>query len=220
VGQDALDVLACYGVPVLAGRTVRSGPEAADAARALSTPVAVKALGPGLLHKSDRGGVRLGLASPDAAGTAYDEMAATLGADMTAALVQPMCSEGVETLAGFVQHDPFGPAVVFGPGGTAVELLGDHVTRLAPLTDVEASEMVHGLRSSPLLTGFRGSAPVDVRAVEDLLVRLGRLAADLPELAEADCNPVMCSPDGAVVVDARLRVRQVVPEPDGLRRLR
>ena len=139
---------------------------------------------------------------------------------MDGALVQPMAAPGVETIAGFVQHDPFGPLVVFGPGGTAVELLGDHVTRLAPLTDVEASEMVHGLRATPLLTGFRGSAPVDLAAVEELLVRLGRLAADLPELAEADCNPVMCTPQGAVVVDARLRVRHAVAEADVLRRLR
>jgi acetyl coenzyme A synthetase (ADP forming)-like protein len=220
IGQAALDVLSCYGIAVLAGRTVHSGAMAAEAARTFGQPVAVKALGQGLLHKSDRGGVRLGLVTPEAAALAYDEMASSLGRDMSGALVQPMFVGGVETIAGFVQHDPFGPLVVFGPGGTAVELLGDHVTRLAPLTDVEASEMVHGLRASPLLTGFRGSVPVDLAAVEDLLLRLGRLAADLPELAEADCNPVMCSPEGAVVVDARLRVRRVVPDADGLRRLR
>ena len=219
VGQQALDVLACYGVAVLSGRTVHSSTEAAEAALAFAQPVAVKAIGERLLHKSDRGGVRLLLESPGAAAAAYEEMASALGRDMTGALVQPMVS-GVETIAGFVQHDPFGPLVVFGPGGTAVELLGDHITRLAPLTDVEAAEMVHGLRASPLLTGFRGSEPVDTAAVEELLVRLGRLAADLPELAEADCNPVMCSPGGALVVDARLRVRHVAADPDGLRRLR
>jgi acyl-CoA synthetase (NDP forming) len=171
------------------------------------------------LHKSDRGGVRLSLEDPAEAASAYEEMAAALGPDMSGALVQPMVS-GVETIAGFVQHDPFGPLVVFGPGGIAVELLGDHVTRLAPLTDVEVAEMIRGLRASPLLTGFRGSAPVDLQALENLLLRLGRLAADLPELAEADCNPVMCSPEGALVVDARLRVRHVAADQNGLRRLR
>jgi acyl-CoA synthetase (NDP forming) len=193
---------------------------AGRAAAELGLPAALKATGPALLHKSEHGGVRLGLVSAEEAGRAYEEMQRRLGDDMTGALVQPMAGAGVETIAGFVQHEAFGPVVLFGLGGTAVELLGDHVTRLAPLTDTEATEMVHGLRAEALLTGFRGSEPVDVAALEDLLVRLGRLAADLPELVEADCNPVVATPTGAVVVDARVRVRGDAPEPDLRRRLR
>jgi acyl-CoA synthetase (NDP forming) len=130
-----------------------------------------------------------------------------------------MASPGVETIAGFVQDPAFGPLVLFGLGGTAVELLGDHATRLAPLTDVDARELVLSLRGSALLTGYRGSPPVDVDALVDVVLRLGRLAEDLPELAEADCNPVMATPRGAMVVDARLRVRPA-PGVDDRRRLR
>ena len=218
-GEDAMDVLATYGIPVLRGRVAAAADEAAAAAAELGVPVALKALGPSLLHKSDRGGVRLGLAGPEAVADAYREMARALGADMTGAFVQPMAGTGVETIAGFVQHRSFGPVVLFGLGGTAVELLGDHVTRLAPLTDVEAAEMVRELRAAPLLTGYRGSPPVDTGAVVDVLVRLGRLAAELPELAEADCNPLVVTASGAAVVDARIRVGALGPPADGRRQL-
>ncbi len=163
--------------------------------------------------------MRLGLVGAEDAGHVYDEMQGALGEAMTGALVQPMAPAGVETIAGFVAHEAFGPVVLFGLVGTAVELLGDYVTRLAPLTDVEAREMVHGLRAEALLTGFRGSAPADLGALEDLLLRLGQLAADLPELVEADCNPVVATPSGAFVVDARVRVSHDVPEADFRRRL-
>lgn len=219
-GEEALDLLACYGIPVLSGVAVHDAHSAEVAALSLGVPVAVKATGAHLLHKSERGALRLGLQSPAQVSAAYQEMAEALGTDMDGALVQPMAGPGVETIVGFVQHDPFGPVVVFGLGGTAVELLGDHVTRLAPLTDVEAREMVHGLRATPLLTGFRGSTPVDTAAIEQVLLRMGRLAADLPELAEADCNPLLAGPDGCVVIDARLRVRHDAPPTDALRHLR
>ena len=91
-------------------------------------------------------------------------------------------------------------------GGTAVELLGDVVTRLAPLTDLDARDMVLGLAGHPSLLGFRGSHPVDLEALVDVVLRLGRLAEDLPEIAEADCNPVIATPSGALIVDARLRI--------------
>jgi len=109
--------------------------------------------------------------------------------------------------------------VLFGLGGTAAELLGDHVVRLVPLTDRDAEEMVLGLRAAPLLTGYRGSEPTDVRGLIDLVLRLGRLAEDLPELAEADCNPVIATPDGPLVVDARIRVAWDSPVGDDVRHL-
>ncbi len=148
-------------------------------------------------------------------------MAAALGDTMEGAVVQPMVSDGVETIVGFVQDVSFGPQVVFGLGGTAVELLGDVVSRLAPLTDVDAHEMVHGLRGSQLLLGYRGSRPVDIEALEQVILRLGRLAEDLPEIAEADCNPVMATPTAALVVDARLRISaDAVAQVDDVRHLR
>jgi acyl-CoA synthetase (NDP forming) len=140
---------------------------------------------------------------------------------MVGAVVQPMIHDAVETIVGFAVDPAFGPQVLFGLGGTAVELLGDHVSRLTPLTDVDARDMVLGLRGTPLLTGFRGSAPVDLDALTDLVLRMGRLAEDLPELIEADCNPVMATPGGAMVVDARLRVStQPLEAPDDSRHLK
>jgi acyl-CoA synthetase (NDP forming) len=175
-------------------------------AQRLGCPVALKAWGARLIHKSDVGGVRLALASPDAVRAAFEEMSSALGEEMEGAVIQPMVSGGVETIVGFVQDAEFGPQVVFGLGGTAVELMGDVVSRLAPLTDVDAHDMVYGLRGSQLLTGFRGSEPVDTEALQDVVLRMGRLAEDLPEIAEADCNPVLATPQGAFVLDARMRV--------------
>jgi acyl-CoA synthetase (NDP forming) len=96
--------------------------------------------------------------------------------------------------------------VLFGMGGTMAELLGDRTVRVAPLSDAEAADAVRSLRGTPLLTGYRGSDPVDVAGLEDLLVRLGLLARDIPELAELDLNPVIASPSGVVAVDARIRI--------------
>ena len=184
-------------------------------------PVALKAWGSEIVHKSDVGGVRLGLEGPDAVKAAFSEMAAALGDTMEGAVIQPMVRGGVETIVGFVQNAEFGPQVIFGLGGTAVELLGDVVTRLAPLTDHDARDMVLGLRASPLLLGYRGSQPVAIDSLVDVVLRLGRLAEDLPEIAELDCNPVIATPTGALVVDARMRISaDAVARADDVRHLR
>ncbi len=205
-GAAALDVLDAYGIGAVPTELVRDGHAAMAASRRLGCPVVLKAWGATLVHKSEVGGVRLDLGDPDAVGIAFEEMASALGGAMEGAVIQPMISGGVETIVGFVQDPHFGPQVLFGLGGTAVELLGDVVARLAPLTDVDAHEMVRGLRGSQLLLGFRGSQAVDLDALEDVVLRLGRLAEDLPEIAEADCNPVIATSSGAFTVDARLRI--------------
>src|ERR1700688_3199832 len=140
-GADAHGVLAAYGIDVVPTAFVGDVEAALAEVQRLGCPVALKAWGPELVHKSDVGGVRLALAGPDAVEAAFTEMAATLGHGMKGAVIQPMVS-GVETIVGFVQNAEFGPQGVFGLGGTAVELLGDVVTRLAPLTDLDARDMV------------------------------------------------------------------------------
>jgi len=205
-GADATSVLSAYGITCASTVLVDDPEAAARTAADLGVPVALKASGPELVHKTEMGGVRLDLRTGDEVREAFTTMQQSLGSAMTGAVVQPMVEQGVELLVGFVVDPAFGPLVVFGMGGTAVELLGDHVSRLAPLTELDAREMVLGLRSSPLLTGFRGSQPVDIEALVDLILRMGRLAEDMPELVEADCNPVIATPDGAFVVDARLRL--------------
>jgi len=218
-GAEAMGVLDAYGILTTPTTVVRSAAEAEEAAARIGAPVAVKAAGPGLLHKSDAGGVRLDVLGGGDVGRAFSAMAEALGPAMEGAVVQPMAGPGVETIAGFLQDPAFGPLVLFGLGGRAVELLGDHGTRLAPLTERDARELVLSLRGAPLLTGYRGSTPVDVDALVDLVLRLGRLAEDLPDLAEGDCNPVVATPEGVTVVDARFRVRPHAPTPDDRRRL-
>ena len=154
----------------------------------LGLPVAMKVIAPDVLHKSDVGGVALGLATADAVTSAYDEMARRVPA-MTGAVLQPMADPGVETIVGIVRDDLFGPVVMFGLGGTAAELFADRAFQIVPMTDVDAAELVRAPKSAPLLTGYRGSAPVDIDALEDLLLRIGTLAATVPELAELDLEP-------------------------------
>jgi acetate---CoA ligase (ADP-forming) len=215
-GTGAMDMLATFGIDCVLTISVVSADEAV-AASSGRLPVVLKAVGPGLIHKTEVGGVRMDLRTDGEVRDAFEGMQRSIGPAMIGAIVQPMIDGAVETIAGFAVDPAFGPQVLFGLGGTAVELLGDHISRLTPLTDSDARDMVLGLRASPLLTGFRGSAPVDTDALVDLILRLARLAEDLPELIEVDCNPVMATPQGAVVVDARLRVsmKPLTPGDDG-----
>ena len=137
---------------------------------------------------------------------AYRELAGTFGPGLGGVLVQPMLGGGAEVLIGVVQEPVFGPLVVFGLGGVATEVLGDHAARLTPLTDADADDLIHGARAAPLLRGHRGTPPVDTGALADVLLRVSRLADELPEVAELDLNPVLATPGGARVVDARIRV--------------
>jgi acyl-CoA synthetase (NDP forming) len=208
----ATALLDCFGIPVLRG-TVARGPDAAvAAAEALGFPAVLKAADPGLVHKTDVGGVRLGLADAAAVADAYH--AVTTATGFPAVLVQPQVRGTVELVAGVV-HDPlFGSLVLLGHGGVTTDLFADRALRLLPVTDRDAAAMWRALRVAPLLTGYRGAAGADTAAVEDLLLRLGRLAEDLPEVAELDLNPVLAGPDGVVAVDVKLRLAPVADEPD------
>jgi acyl-CoA synthetase (NDP forming) len=175
----------------------------------LGGPVAIKAIAPGLVHKADVGGVRLGLEGAAATTRAARAIGASIreaGHVPVGYVVQAMAPAGVEILVGAVGDPDFGPVVACAAGGGNVELLGDVQTRLAPLSRADATEMLESLRTYPLLDGYRGAAPADVPALQDVLVRVAALVAAHPEIAELDCNPVLVSPTGAVVVDARVRI--------------
>ncbi|MHB8438241.1 MAG: bifunctional acetate--CoA ligase family protein/GNAT family N-acetyltransferase [Acidimicrobiales bacterium] len=208
-GMHALSLLSTYAIQVAETKTSTTAHDAVRCAAQLGYPVALKAIGDMIVHKSEVGGVRLGIVDADTVVSAYENLRRTIGNDLEGVVVQRMCGgdDTVEMMAGFVRHPSFGPQVVVGLGGKAVELADDHRSALAPLAHADALGLVSSLRSAKLLTGFRGSRPVDVDSLVDLLVRLGQLAEDLPELAEADCNPALVSPDGTVVVDARFRLR-------------
>lgn len=207
--EDVATLLACYGLPVVEQRVVRDPAEAALAAAAIDGPVALKAIAPGVLHKTEAGAVRLDLRGANAVRQAAEEMVAGLAAQghpPTGFIVQRMAPKGVELLVGVV-HDPsFGPVIACGAGGTLVEVLGDVAVRLVPLGRADAADMVRSLRTYRLLTGFRGAPPCDIAAVEDIVLRVSALAEDLPEVAELDCNPVIVTAHGALVVDARIRL--------------
>jgi acetate---CoA ligase (ADP-forming) len=150
-------------------------------------------------HKTESGGVALNLADEAAVRAA----AARIGAPL---LVQPMIGGGAELLAGAVQDPVFGPLVAFGPGGVFAELIGQAQFRLAPLTDRDARELVRADKAGRLVAGFRGNPPADEDALVDLLLRLSRLAEEIPEVVELDLNPVLALADGCICVDARVKV--------------
>ncbi len=212
--SDLSRLLASYGIPMVAAQTVATPEEAGAAAARLRGRVALKAIAPGLVHKTEAGAVQLGLHGRRAVHAAAERMASALteiGSPPTGFLVQQMAPAGVEMLVGVV-HDPsFGPVLACAAGGTAAELLHDVAVRITPVHRGEVAQMVRSLATFPLLQGYRGTPVADVEALEDVLLRVGALVESHPEVAELDLNPVIVHPGGAVVVDARLRLESPPP---------
>ena len=210
------ELLTCYGIPMVETVQVASPREAGLEAKKLGSEIALKAIAPGVLHKSDAGGVRLHLQGARAVEHAATEMADTLekaGHPVSGFLVQPMVPEGVEMLVGVVQDQHFGPVLACGAGGTTTELLKDVAVRITPISKGEADHMVRSLKTFPQLDGYRGAPRADVAALEDVLLRVSALVEAHPEVAEMDLNPLVVHPKGAVVVDARIRVEPGIPRP-------
>lgn len=210
------ELLACYGIPMVETRFADSPRDAGREAARLGSPVALKAIVPGLLHKSDAGAVRLDLKGESAVQRAAAEMAATLeksGHQVAGYQVQPIAAKGVEMLVGVVQDQHFGPVLACGAGGTATELLKDVAVRITPITRGEAGRMVRSLKTFALLDGYRGAPRADVGALEDVLLRVSALVEAHPEVVEMDLNPLVVTPAGAVAVDARIRVEPGSPRP-------
>jgi acyl-CoA synthetase (NDP forming)/L-amino acid N-acyltransferase YncA len=214
------DLLACYGIAPVSAEAVTSEETAVVAAARLGGPVVLKADVPGLVHKSDAGAVQLDLHGPDEVRAGYRVLAEMFGTRMSAAIMQPMISGGTEVIIGVVQEPVFGPLVVFGLGGVATDVLGDRSVRLTPLTDADAAALIRSVRAAPLLLGHRGTPAADLGALEDILIRISRLADDIPHVAELDLNPVIARADGAHVVDARVRILPARAADPYLRRLR
>ncbi len=208
---DALQVLAAYGIPVAQATLATGADAAAEAACALGFPVALKIVSRDVIHKSDVGGVRLGVRSAAEARAAFDEIMAAVAshapdARIDGVLVQRLVQGGHETIAGVVRDPTFGPLVMFGLGGVFVEVLRDVVFRIAPLDRRTANEMVRGIRGLGILTGARGTEPADLAAIADVLRRLAQLALDQPEILELDVNPLLAQGGGAMALDARVRL--------------
>jgi acetyl coenzyme A synthetase (ADP forming)-like protein len=202
---DARALLEAYGVPVVAERTAPTSDEAVKAAAELGYPVVVKTAAPGA-HKTELGGIALDLADEAAVRAAVERIGLPV-------IVQPMVTSGAELLAGVVQDPVFGPLVAFGPGGVHAELIGEATFRIAPLTDLDAEELVTSGKAGRLVAGYRGAPPADTTALTDLVLRLARLGEELPAVAELDLNPVLARPEGCIAVDARIRLKEYVSVP-------
>ncbi|HKB81031.1 MAG TPA: acetate--CoA ligase family protein, partial [Thermoanaerobaculia bacterium] len=209
-------LLCAAGIHVVPTETVASAADAVAAARRIGFPVVLKAQGPELLHKSDVGAVKLWLMTDAAVQDAFAEMQLALGERMTGALVQKML-HGVEVMLGADADPSFGHLIAYGAGGVLVEMLADVAFRIHPLTDADIDEMMRQVRASKLLGGFRGSAPADVPALKEAIARISALITLCPEVRELDINPMIALPDGAVAVDARVRVEKIVPGPPSRR---
>jgi acyl-CoA synthetase (NDP forming)/GNAT superfamily N-acetyltransferase len=217
---DVQEVLQAFGLPVLRTVLAADAEQAGAAFAATGRPVAVKVVADGVLHKAAAGGVRLGLTNRQAVADAAAELAARFGARLRGLLVQEMAPAGPELLIGVTCEPVFGPLVTVGLGGTSTDLVADRAHRLVPLTDVDAAEMLGEFRAGARLFDPRSSPALDRLAVQDVLLRVGLLAEQLPEVTELDLNPVILGASGCVVVDARIRVAPAPAADPALRALR
>jgi acetate---CoA ligase (ADP-forming) len=209
--EEAEQLLACYGIPLPRTVSVRTPEEALHAAASFGASVVLKGIGP--LHKTESGAVRIGVAADDVLEEARSmiQRVEAAGERLDGFLVQELIGDAVEMLVGVVTDPVFGPVVACGGGGVTVELQRDVAVRVAPITDLDAEEMVRSLATFPLLDGFRGAPKADVDALVQTILRVGALADAHPEIAEMDCNPVMVLPTGVRVVDVRVRIRTSPP---------
>jgi Acyl-CoA synthetase (NDP forming) len=211
------ELLAAYGISTLATVAASSVEEVVAAAATLGYPLVVKAADPHLRMRTDLGAVRLDITDEPTLRQAYVDVAARFGPDV---LVQPMVTHGVPCVVDVVDDPSFGPVVGFGVGGIATDLLGDRAWRVAPLTDVDAAALVRAPRAAALLTGYRGAPPADLSALEDLLLRVGRLADENPGVKRLTLSPILAHSAGLTVVHASVVYGDPSPRPDtGPRRL-
>ncbi len=212
---EAKQLLAEAGIPVVEARLASTRDEAVGLAEEFGYPVALKIVSAQITHKSDIGGVKLNLSNAEEVGAAFDTiLAAAKSADASAKLdgvsVQRMAEPGVEVITGMTMDAQFGPVLMFGLGGVLVEVLKDVSFRVVPITERDASQMIHEIQGFPILKGYRGQEPADIPALQDLLVKLSSFVEAHPDVAELDLNPLFAYPNGAVAVDARI----VLSTPD------
>jgi acyl-CoA synthetase (NDP forming) len=211
--DEVARLLTAVGIDQAPSRLARTADEAASHAAGLGFPVVLKAIGPTLVHKTERRAVALDLRTEHDVREAAADFAARLRDDVTGYLVQRMVAGGVEMLVGAINDPLFGPVVVCGSGGVLAELLTDSASRLHPLTATDATEMIEELRGAKLLRGHRGQAAADAGALQEVILRVSALLTICPEIQELDLNPVKVQSPGACVVDARVKVGLATARP-------
>lgn len=206
---EAKQLLKNAGISVVDTRLATSKEQAVTTAKQIGFPVVMKIASADVVHKSDAGGVKLGVKTAVQVGKAYDEImksikAAFPNAKIEGVSVQAMARPGVEVIIGMSKDAQFGPVLMFGLGGVLVEILKDVSFRIVPLVKRDAKEMVREIKGFPLLQGYRGSEPVDVENLENMILKVSEFIEKTPEVKELDLNPVFAYKDGAVAVDARV----------------
>jgi acyl-CoA synthetase (NDP forming) len=197
------------GIPTARARLATSRDAAVQAAREIGFPVVLKVVSPQITHKTDVGGVKLDLKSPEEVAAAFDEIMAAArraapDATVDGVSVQQMARPGIEVIVGVSTDPQFGPVIMFGLGGVLVEVLKDVSFRIIPIAPRDARQMIHEIKGFPLLEGYRGQDPADLAALESLLLRVSGFVEQQPEVSELDLNPVFAYKDGALAVDARI----------------
>lgn len=206
---EAKELLKQAGVSVVDTKLATSGEEAISISQRFGFPVVLKVASPDVVHKSDAGGVKLGLKTSKQVGKAYDDILKAIKkqypeARIQGVAVQKMARPGVEVIIGVSKDAQFGPVIMFGLGGILVEILKDVSFRIVPLTQRDAREMIREIKGYPLLEGYRGQEPVDVANLEELVLKVSNFVEQNPEVEELDLNPIFAYSDGAVAVDARI----------------
>jgi acyl-CoA synthetase (NDP forming) len=214
---EAADLCRAYGIPMPAERTAADAEAAVVAARAIGYPVALKVLSADILHKSDAGGIKLGLGGDDDVRAAFSQIMASAKeydpkAKLDGVLVQQMAGEGREVIVGASTDPTFGKVVAW-LGGIFAEVIRDVTFALVPVSPERARAMLAEIQGYPVLSGARGTEPVDLDAIASVVTAVSQLVSDFPELAELDLNPVFARPSGALAVDARVVLRRPPGQP-------
>jgi len=197
------------GIPVVETKLVRTKRETISVSKEMGFPVVLKITSPDIVHKSDSGGVKLGIANATQAGKAYSEIMLSIKQRYPSAIihgltVQKMAPPGIQVIVGMNKDPQFGPVLMFGLGGILVELLKDVSFRIVPVTKRDAAEMIREIKGYPLLEGYRGQEPANIDALQDIIVRVSQFVERTPEIKELDLNPIFAYRDKAVSVDARI----------------
>jgi acetyl-CoA synthetase (ADP-forming) len=206
---ESKELLKKAGIPVVEAKLARNKKEAISISKKMGFPVVLKINSPDVVHKSDSGGVKLGLANASQVGKAYSEIISSIRqaypkAQIQGVSVQPMAPPGVEVIIGISTDPQFGPVIMFGLGGIMVEVLKDVSFRIVPVTARDAREMIKEIKGYPILEGYRGHKPASVTALETLIVQVSQFVEKNPHIKELDLNPIFAYPDSAVAVDARI----------------
>ena len=206
---EAKELIKKAGIPVVETRLAGTKKEAVAISQEIGFPVAMKIVSPDISHKSDVGGVKLGLLNASQVGKAYSEMMLSVrgklpDARITGVSIQKMAASGLEIIIGMTRDAQFGPVIMFGLGGILVEVLKDVSFRIVPLTRRDAAEMIKEIKAYTLLKGYRGQEAVSIPSLEELIMKVSDFIANNPQIKELDLNPVLAYKDSALAVDARI----------------